>query len=160
LVIGYSGTAIVGALHYRGAASAIRFQNFVTLTFIGVMILLIALGATFGTLDNLRPIFRADAGQSVRVGILWVFSTSAFFLNGWQTALHAIEERGKRVSVKVAVWHMAAGILAGAFLYCGIVLAARSEGLLRTSHLGSVASPKVAAAGPIAARITRRLSYA
>ena len=124
LVIGSIGAAAIGYLHYRGAASAIRFQNFVTMTFIAVMILLIACGALFGAAQNMQPLFPPRSASSLAGGILWVFSGSTFFLNGWQTSLHAMEERRAGISVKVAVCCMAAGILVSALFYCGVMLAA------------------------------------
>src|SRR4029077_11894764 len=114
----------IGILHYRGAASAIRFQNLVTVSFIGVMVILIICGLSLGSGRNLVPLFAAEPPRTLGSGLLWVFSTSAFFLNGWQTALHAIEERRAGISVQSAVWHMAGGVFTGALFYSGVVLAA------------------------------------
>lgn len=124
LVIGSMGAAAIGYLHYRGAASAIRFQNLITMTFIAVMALLIACGALFGSSQNMQPMLPSGSASSLAGGILWVFSGSTFFLNGWQTSLHAIEERRAGISVTVAVLSMAAGILVSALFYCAVMLAA------------------------------------
>lgn len=124
LLIGTGGAVAIGYLHYRGAASAIRFQNLITLTFIAVMAVLIACGALFGSSQHLQPLFPSRSTASIAGGILWVFSSSTFFLNGWQTSLHAIEERRPGITVKVAVLFMAAGILLSALFYCSVMLAA------------------------------------
>lgn len=147
LLIGVAGAVVIGWLHYKGAASAIRFQNLVTLTFIAVMAVLISCGLGFGSGRNLIPLFEAQPPRTLSSGLLWVFSTSAFFLNGWQTALHAIEERKESVSVRSAVRSMAVGILCAALFYCGIVLAASAS--VPWKSLITLDLPAVAAFGAL-----------
>jgi basic amino acid/polyamine antiporter, APA family len=124
LLLGVAAALILGALHYNGARAAIRFQNTVTLGFIGVSILLILCGLVRGKVTNLQPLVAAAPGHQWLGGSIWIFSTCAFFLNGWQAALHAIEERRTDVSARSAVMCMVAGVGAGAAFYSAIVLAA------------------------------------
>lgn len=126
LIVGCGGAVLIGALHYRGAAAAISFQNIVTFVFILASLVLVISGASFGHLANLEPIFSGKNGASWVSGAIWVFSMCAFFLNGWQTALHAIEERRSSVSVRDAVWAIVGGIGVAALFYCSIVLSAAS----------------------------------
>lgn len=147
LLIGLAGAAVIGILHYRGSASAIRFQNLVTVSFIVMMAVLIICGFAFGSVHNLTPLFAAQPPRSLGSGLLWVFSTSAFFLNGWQTALHAIEERRPGMTVKSAVWHMSLGIFAAALFYGAVVLAASAARPWRS--LVSLDLPAVSAFGAL-----------
>ncbi len=124
LLIGIVVALGLGILHYRGAKSAIRFQNAVTSGFIAAIIVLILCGLLLGRAANLAPLVAAPAGHYWVGGSIWIFSTCAFFLNGWQTALHAIEERRFTVSAGSAVLSMLAGIASAAVFYSAIVMTA------------------------------------
>lgn len=124
LVIGLSSAMVIAFLHLRGARSAIRFQNIVTFGFIAVSILLIACGFSLGSLKNLLPLIGAMGGRSPLLGMLWVFAVSAYFLNGWQASIHAIEERRAEITIRTAVVSMILGIAAAAIFYACIVLSA------------------------------------
>jgi basic amino acid/polyamine antiporter, APA family len=126
LLIGVGGALAIGALHYSGARSAIGFQNVVTFGFIAVIALLILSGVTLGSPRNLQPWWEPTADHSWLMGALAIFPTCAFFLNGWQAALHAIEERHPKVSPRAAVFSMVAAILAAAVFYVTITLSAAS----------------------------------
>jgi APA family basic amino acid/polyamine antiporter len=126
LLIGGIGLLGIGSLHYAGARSAIRFQNVVTYSFILVGGLLIACGVARGTAHNLVPVWSTPSNEPWLIGAFWVFSTCAFFLNGWQSALHAIEERKANVTAREAVFAIVLGITAGTAFYVGIVGAAAS----------------------------------
>jgi APA family basic amino acid/polyamine antiporter len=123
LAIGFGAALILGILHLRGAHSAIRFQNIATYGFIVVIAVLIFSGISLGSISNLRPLLPDKAGHSAVAGILWTFGTSAYFLNGWQAALHAIEERRQDVSSGAAVLCMVGAIGAGAIFYAAIIIA-------------------------------------
>jgi APA family basic amino acid/polyamine antiporter len=124
LLIGLSASLVVASLHYRGAGSAIRFQNVVTYGFIAVCVLVICCGLLLGTRANLSPILSAPPGHSWISGSLATFATAAFFLNGWQSSLHAIEERRPDVSARTAIQYMIAAIGGAAVFYVAIILAA------------------------------------
>lgn len=126
LVIGGVGSVAIGSLHYAGARSAITFQNVVTYGFLLVSVILIASGVTYGAIRNLTPLWITQSNESWIMGSLWVFSTCAFFLNGWQTALHAIEERRDTITARSAVLSMVVGIMAAAVFYIAIVGASAS----------------------------------
>jgi APA family basic amino acid/polyamine antiporter len=132
LLVGGIGTLAIGTLHYRGARSAILFQNIVTYGFIAVSVLLIAWGVIRGSPHNARPFWSAGSGGPWAGGAFWIFATCAFFLNGWQTAVHAIEERRSNVSPRGAVLSMAIAIAAATTFYVGIVLAAAFAAPWRT----------------------------
>lgn len=124
LMIGGIGALGIGLLHRLGARSAISFQNIVTYGFIGLMLVLMACGLIRGSAVNLTPLFAGTSGSSWISGALWVFATCAFFLNGWQTSLHALEERRTDVAPRHAVHSIICAILAAATFYIGIVAAA------------------------------------
>lgn len=124
LIIGQASAIVVAILHLRGASSAIRFQNIVTFGFIAVSVVLIACGFSLGSVQNLMPLVSAAADHSPLLGIMWVFAVSAYFFNGWQASMHAVEERQSHVRIKTAVVCMIAAIAAAAIFYAAIVLSA------------------------------------
>ena len=126
LLVGVAGAVMIGVLHDLGAAVAIRFQNIVTYGFLILMIALVGTGLALGSSANLTPAFVATAGHSWLRGAVWVFSICAFFLNGWQSGFHAIEERQSGVEVKHAVRAIATAIAVATMLYCGIIVSASS----------------------------------
>jgi APA family basic amino acid/polyamine antiporter len=126
LMIGLLGTLGVGALHLRGASSAIRFQNIVTFGFIAVVTGLIACGFSLGSTSNWRPLFAPNPAAAQLAGVLWVFSTCAFFLNGWQAGIHALAERKSNVSPRSAISCIVIAIAVAALFYACIVLASSS----------------------------------
>jgi basic amino acid/polyamine antiporter, APA family len=126
VLIGIAGAVAIGALHYRGARAAIGFQNVVTYGFIVVCIALIVSGLSLGSIDNLRPFWKTGSSNSWLTGVMAIFPSCAFFLNGWQTALHAIEERRQDVKPSVVMISMVWAILSAAAFYIGITAAAGS----------------------------------
>jgi amino acid transporter len=125
LAVGVIGTLLISAVHYAGAQFAIRFQTFVTFGFILTSAVLIAIALSLGSTQNLRPMFPGAPGMKTN-GILWIFATSAFFLNGWQTALHAIEERRATTTIGGAMGGTVGAILTAALFYSLLVVAAGS----------------------------------
>lgn len=126
LLVGVGGALAIAALHSRGAAAAIRFQNAVTYGFIAVSVFLIVLGLSAGNLRNLEPLLAAPANSSWTAGVCWVFATCAYFLNGWQAAIHAIEERRANLSPRQIIVCVVAAIAASALFYCGIIFSSAS----------------------------------
>jgi APA family basic amino acid/polyamine antiporter len=124
LLIGLVGAVAIGALHWCGPRTVVRFQNVVTFGFILVMAVAIVSGLSLGSLENLQPLFVRGSRDEQVAGVMWVFSTCAFFLNGWQAALHAIEERKSDVAVRTTLLFIAAAIVCAGVFYCGITLAA------------------------------------
>lgn len=124
VTIGVVGVLMIGAVHALGVTSAIGFQQYVTFGFLATLVTLVVAGVSLGSMANWQPLFASRPNSTVALGVLWVFSSCAYFLNGWQTALHAIEERAPGVSVRDAVLAMVVGILVAALAYCGMVLSA------------------------------------
>ncbi len=126
LGVGICGTLTIGAIHYAGAQAAIRFQNLVTFGFLTICLVLDLIALSLGSRSNLRPLWVSFSYPSWIQGSLWIFSTSAFFLNGWQTALHALEERSPRVTPRGAVISMSLAIVAAAIFYVMTIMATAS----------------------------------
>jgi APA family basic amino acid/polyamine antiporter len=116
----------ISAIHARGANATIRAQSMITYGFIGVIGVVIALGFTNGNASNMLPLFPEPTASSVLLGTFEIFSMSVFFLNGWQAALHAIEERSTDTPIRSALLWIVGGVVAATVFYIGIVLATSS----------------------------------
>jgi basic amino acid/polyamine antiporter, APA family len=123
LIIGIGGAIAVAALHCSGTKSAIRFQNVVTVTFFTVISAVIVTGIGVGDPRNILPLFEVPGGGSWLAGMAWIFASAAFFLNGFQTAVHGLEERRTDVKTRSAVIAMLAGIVAAVVFYCALIIA-------------------------------------
>jgi basic amino acid/polyamine antiporter, APA family len=122
LLIGIASAVGVGLIHAAGGRWLIGFQNVVTLGFMAAAIFVIIWGTATGHAVNALPLF-APPGGGWASGAAWVFATGALFLNGFQAALHGVEERRSGVPVRTVVFAMLAGIAAAAIFYCGIIVA-------------------------------------
>jgi basic amino acid/polyamine antiporter, APA family len=132
LLVDVTAAVAIGVVHARGAHGTIRVQNVITYGFICIIGVVIALGLWNGHASNVLPLFPEPNSASVLVGALGIFAVSVFFLNGWQAALHAIEERRTDTPVRSAALWMVGGIAAATAFYIGIVLAASSAAPWRT----------------------------
>jgi APA family basic amino acid/polyamine antiporter len=123
LLLGSCAAACIAGVHLRGARDAIRAQNIVTFGFIGIIGVLIVVGLWRGDSANLEPLFAGASIGSAAMGVGGMFALSAFFLTGWQAAIHAIEERDAETPVHTAVGWMLFGILGATAFYVAIAMA-------------------------------------
>lgn len=122
VALGVAGSALFATINYLGTSVAVRLQRIVTFGFIAVIAVLIAAGFVFGDVRNLQPAFASLMHDSWSTGALWILATTAIFLNGFQTALYAIEERRRDMSPRAVVLPMIAGVVVAILFYVSIVL--------------------------------------
>ncbi|HEX4241317.1 MAG TPA: APC family permease [Steroidobacteraceae bacterium] len=123
LSLGLLFSAVFALLNYVGTRAAISFQRIVTFGFIALVIGLVVLAVCLGSPANARPFFPSDTGRHWEIGAFWVFSSTAVFLNGFQSAAYAIEERTRSTSVGAVVVAMILGVVAAVIFYCSIIYA-------------------------------------
>ncbi len=99
LLLGAAGAVTMAFAHLRGPGSASKVQAAITFGFIAVIGVLILMGIVRGSSINLQPLFAGDTRFASFMGCFWILGASTFFLNGWQVALYAIEERREGTSV-------------------------------------------------------------
>lgn len=124
VALGIGGSALFAAINYLGTSVAVGLQRIVTYGFIAVIAAMIAAGFIFGDSRNLQPAFASLAHESWITGTLWIVATAAIFLNGFQTALYAIEERRHDMSPRAVVIPMLSGVIVAVAFYVCIVLSA------------------------------------
>jgi amino acid transporter len=126
LALGIGGAVLFTALNYLGSGLAVFFQRVVTYVFIACAIGLIGAGFLLGDPANIEPLFAATEGRSWTVGAFWVFATSMVFLNGFQSAIYAVEERAPGMSVGRVSGAMIAGVVGAVLFYCLLIFSASS----------------------------------
>lgn len=113
-------------LNFLGTRIAIGFQRTVTFGFIGLAAVLVVVALLLGQVGNARPFFDAYTGKPWQQGAFWIFATTAVFLNGYQSAAYAIEERTVNTSVGGVVVAMILGVVVAVIFYCTMIYAVSS----------------------------------
>jgi len=126
LAIGLIGTATVAWTNFRGVGAAAALQSFLSLLFVALAVVIVLLGFAFGSIENLQPPLAANRGKPWWIGSLWIFATTPFFLNGFQSVAQTTEERAASVTFDRIARSMAGALLVAVAFYCLITLAAAS----------------------------------
>lgn len=143
LGIGLGGALVMTVLNASGATVAVGFQRIVTFGFLIASALLVLLGFVQGDPVNWHPLFESTQGRSFAGGMFVMSATAAMWLNGFQTAASAVEERAEGTSLHTVARAMMGAVVAAAIFYCLIILA--SAGLVPWRDLTSGALPVAAA---------------
>lgn len=123
LTLGLVFAGVFAFLNFIGTNAAIGFQRVVTFGFIALATGLVVVAVVLGNLGNARPLFPNGAGDHWQIGAFWIFSTTAVFLNGFQSSAYAIEERTANTSVGAVIAAMILGVVAAVLFYCSIIYA-------------------------------------
>src|SRR5258708_35232092 len=122
LAIGVGGAVALAWVNHRGIASAARLQAIVTYGFLALAALAIILGIGLGSMSNLSPVFVPLKAQPWWIGALWIFATTPFFLNGFQSVPQVIEERAEGIWFGTVSRVMYGAIILACLFYCAIIL--------------------------------------
>lgn len=121
--IGIAGALVLGFVNYRGANLTAAVHSILTYGFLALVLALIVLMIVNGSTANLTPLWQSGDGRPWWEGSIWIFTTCAFLLNGFQAVPQAIEERAASVSLKQVAIIMVLVIGAAVAFYCLVVLA-------------------------------------
>lgn len=123
VLIGLVGTAVIAWLNYRGISPAARLQDALTYIKIGLALVVIVVGLSWGRTENLHPLFQESAAHSVWSGVLSVFLTSPFWLAGFSVIARVMEEKAPHTSGRMAGRMILLSIVAAVLFYCFLILA-------------------------------------
>ena len=126
LAIGLGGTIVIAILNYRGIRSAAALQTVLAIAFMGLAVVIVGAGMALGTWHNTQPLVSGAGGRPWWMGSLWIFATTPFFLNGFQSVAQIVEERDARVTFAGIARTMALAIVIATLFYCLITFAAAS----------------------------------
>ena len=137
---------IIATLNYRGARSFVRFQNVLTIAFLAIVLTCAAFEFAVGSPSNMQPVFQTGKGGSWLLGAVWVFGSVPMIFNGFQTVLHAIEERSETTAAETVVRLCAVPVGVAIVFYLFVLSAA-----MMAVPWASLASSELPAVGAVAA---------
>ncbi len=134
LLLAFCCVLVITAINYIGVKSAIRFQVFLTLGFLTIVLVVATAGFIKGDVTNWKPIF-GSAGSSNHIlsGIISVFATVPFWLVGFDTIPQAAEEAEDTVSPKAMGTMILISILAAVVFYVLLILSTAMVGHWQTT---------------------------
>jgi basic amino acid/polyamine antiporter, APA family len=124
LLVALASALVIAACNYRGARALVRFQSLLTSGFVLLIILIVGIELSFGSLQNIRPIWGTGTGAPWFIGAVWVFATAPYIFGGFQGILQGIEERSWSTSNETVVRLVLVAIAAAAVFYWLIVIGA------------------------------------
>lgn len=144
LVVGLSGVALMTFLNASGARLAVGFQKLVTFSFLGASALLAGLGLMRGNVSHWQPLFTpAHHGDSLVLGLISLMPVAVMWLNGFQPAASAVEERAEGTSFASVARAMMLAVVVAALFYSAMIAA--SSALVPWRELTTGALPVAAA---------------
>jgi len=143
LGVGLGGVVVMTTLNASGARVAVGFQKLVTFGFLGASALLAVLGLARGDVGHWQPLFDGTQGRSFAGGILVLLPVAGMWLNGFQPAASAVEERAPGTSFATVARAMMGAVLVACVFYSTMILAASA--LAPWHELTSGALPVAAA---------------
>lgn len=149
LTAGIVGMIAIAWFNIRGAKTAARLQEIITLLLILLTIVFCTLSLLRGAPDNLSPHFVADGDGLIWTGMAALLVTVPFWFGGFDVIPQAMGEKSQSASLKGVPLALGASIVAAALFYVAIILAA-SYALPREELLNSdlpVAEAMAAALG-------------
>jgi basic amino acid/polyamine antiporter, APA family len=126
LPTGVACAVLLTLFNLHGSRLAVGIQSVITIGFIIISLMVIATGFAAGETGNLLPLFDSANGSTIAGGVFWLFANSLLFLNGFQTAANAVEERAHTTSLKTVAIAMIGAVMAAALFYCLIILSISS----------------------------------
>lgn len=97
--------SLITWINYVGVQGSMRFQVYLTITFLIIVIAVVITSFYKSDISNLKPYFVFDQNTGILGGILAVFATVPFWLVGFDTIPQGAEE------AKTSVSHRAIGLL-------------------------------------------------
>lgn len=140
LLIGTTGALLIAWLNYRGVGAAVRFQSIITVTFLVVALVAVTAGMLLGQADHLQPMFPSDPQTPWWKGTAWIIATCPFWLNGFQAAIQAVEERGPGVQMRHIAAATVLSILAASVFYIVVILGVGMAAPWKQSAASSLAT--------------------
>ena len=109
-------------INYVGVQNSIRFQIYLTVAFILIVLVVAAAGLIKGELKNLQPLFLHDTSTGILGGIIGVFATVPFWLVGFDTIPQGAEEAKESVSYRTIGLLIIISIVAAVGFYILLII--------------------------------------
>ncbi len=119
LLVGLALTTLLTILNYRGVRLSATFQNWTSFGTLALFVVFVALGASRGSVSNVRPLFT----HTPLISILLVLQIVPYFMTGFESVGKAAEEASpefRAAGFLRAIWM---AIFIGTLFYASIVAA-------------------------------------
>jgi basic amino acid/polyamine antiporter, APA family len=117
VLLGAAITLFLAWLNYRGIRGSAIFQNWATSAVLGVVLLLVVVGAHAGSVSNLRPHF----SQARLVSILLTLQIVPYFVTGFESIPKVVEESHPGFPASDFFKAIAMALLIGAGFYVLVI---------------------------------------
>lgn len=109
--------AVITYINYVGVQNSMRFQIYLTIVFLAIVVCVIVVGFWKGEVKNLQPLFVGTSTTNVVFGIIGVFATVPFWLVGFDTIPQGAEEAKESVSKRMIGILILISIIAAVVFY-------------------------------------------
>ncbi|MEQ9099346.1 MAG: APC family permease [Imperialibacter sp.] len=117
LLLAFVFVALITWINYVGVQNSIRFQVYLTIVFLLIVVSVGAIGFWEGQVSNLQPLFAQGADNTVIGGIIAVFATVPFWLVGFDTIPQGAEEAKDSVTPRMIGILILVSIVAAVLFY-------------------------------------------
>ncbi len=109
--------SLITYVNYVGVQNSMRFQIYLTVVFLAIVLGVVVVGFWKGSASNLEPLFVGDTGPGVWAGIIGVFATVPFWLVGFDTIPQGAEEAKENVTFRTIGILILVSIIAAVLFY-------------------------------------------
>ncbi len=114
--------SLITWINYVGVQGSMRFQIYLTIVFLSIVICVVAAGFTQSDISNLKPYFVENGDIGIIGGIIGVFATVPFWLVGFDTIPQGAEEAKESVSYRTIGILILVSIIAAVIFYILLIL--------------------------------------
>lgn len=114
--------SIITYINYVGVQNSMRFQIYLTVVFLAIVVCVIVAGFAKGQISNLQPLFVGNTNYGIVSGIIGVFATVPFWLVGFDTIPQGAEEAKESVSYRTIGLLILISIVAAVLFYILLII--------------------------------------
>jgi len=109
--------SLITYINYVGVQNSMRFQIYLTIVFLAIVLCVVILGFWKGSASNLEPLFVGNSFPEIGAGIIGVFATVPFWLVGFDTIPQGAEEAKENVTYRTIGILILVSIIAAVVFY-------------------------------------------
>ncbi|MBL7870804.1 MAG: APC family permease [Cyclobacteriaceae bacterium] len=109
--------SLITYVNYVGVQNSMRFQVYLTVIFLAIVLCVVIVGFWKGSASNLQPLFVGNTNPEIWAGIIGVFATVPFWLVGFDTIPQGAEEAKENVTFRTIGILILVSIIAAVVFY-------------------------------------------
>ncbi|MDZ7648963.1 MAG: APC family permease [Cytophagales bacterium] len=122
LLLALAFVSLITYINYVGVQNSMRFQIYLTIVFLAIVLCVIVVGFWKGSVTNLEPLFVGESFPEIGAGIIGVFATVPFWLVGFDTIPQGAEEAKENVTFQTIGILILVSIIAAVIFYILLIL--------------------------------------